>query len=1207
MADGKVTIKAVLDASGVKKGLGEVKDALDRLDPSAISDVGSAGKGAEDGLEGAAKAADKAADSAGKAGKGAQDVAKGAGEAADALGKAEGKASGLGDKLQSAGKGMERLGDGLDKVKSFGDSYTKSVTLPIVGAGTAAVAAAVDMDSALTDVRKTVDGTEEQYEALKEAAVEFSRTNAVSASEMLSIEALGAQLGFGIDELQEFGRVASGLDIATNMDAETAATEMAHFANIMGMSHDDIGAYGSTIVDLGNHMATTESDISHMAQRIAGAGKQVGMSEADVLGMAAALSSVGIEAEAGGTAISTIMSNIDMDVASGGENLEAWAAQAGMSADEFAAAWGADVPGALSALLQGMSQGVEEGGNMALMLDELGISSIRQTDTLKRLAGAGDLMSDSIGLANGAWAENTALQAEVDNRNGSLAAQFEMLKNRVTEVAAEVGEPLATALMEAVEAAQPLFDALKRGADAFADMDEGQQRMILGAVGAVAGLGPLLSIVGRLGGPVKALGGAFQALGSLGSSMEGAAGSAGKLIGAGGKAGLFGVAAGLAAVAGALAVNAWLDYKKAVEDAELATSGFLDAQGVGLQDAYSQAGQGVDDLRSRIQESQDVIAQTADMVRGWQDAWSDLGSQQQSLDYYLGVIDELAGKASLTKDEQLKLNDAVDHYNQITGDTLSVDESFNLSKTRDELQQTAKEWYNAAAAAQYEAQMEELVQQRGELQQQKNDALKVLQDAQQAYNEAATNYLSTTGADQDYWDVVMRSRKSTLEDAQEAYDTLSASVEACDDAMDEMAKRAASSDQEMLSATQRNSELAVALDTAGISAADFTEYLAAMGGNAETVGNLSGDAVDKLVGTYQYMATVADDMQVDTAELTAQMHEAGITTADMAAVGEENFARLYREAGEDMDLLKQKIDEYTGADITNEADLDADQALAEAESLEQQVDGALTPKEIEVGSDTTAAVAALDALQALGIEDKEFTVSENGTVETASGQVIELDGLEVGDKSFKVTDDGTVEVLDKKTNTLANYKLPDKTLKVTEQGCGAVQSRLDEVHARAYNDSMAVNVSAPGASQTLSYMQQIRQMGGNVSLTVGISRIVSETVKQTKNARGGFVPGHAAGGIFTDPVLTNVGWVGERGAEAVVGSNAGTAIVPIENRRYMAPFADAVADAMGQRGASTVVHNHYNVGGITYDTDSAVARCVGSLVRAAGIDARRRG
>lgn len=394
----------------------------------------------------------------------------------------------LADKIKSVGSGMQTAGRAM----------TTGFTVPVIAAGSATAKAAIDIDTSLTGVRKTVDGTEEQYQELKDAAVEFSETNAVSASQILDIQALGAQLGFAIDELDEFGQVVSGLDIATNMDADQAATEMAQFANITKMSHDEISNYGSTIVGLGNNFATTEADISAMAMRLAASGTQVGMSQSDILGLATALSSMGVEAEAGGTAISTIMAQIDKDIALNKESVETWASTAGVSAQDFAAAWKNDPVSALSAVLSGMEEATAEGGNMSVMLDELGIESIRQTDVMKRLAGNSQFVADAVSTANDEWAKNTALQKEVDNRNESLAAKYEVLKNRVIAVADDVGGPLADAMLDVVNDAEPLIQAISDGAQAFADMDEESQKLVLSAVGIAAAFGPALNIFGKL-------------------------------------------------------------------------------------------------------------------------------------------------------------------------------------------------------------------------------------------------------------------------------------------------------------------------------------------------------------------------------------------------------------------------------------------------------------------------------------------------------------------------------------------------------------------------------------------------------------------------------------------------------------------------------------------------------------------------------------
>ncbi len=418
------------------------------------------------------------------------------------LGRAGAKVEEFGERLEAPGQRVEKIGGAL----------TRTLTPALIAMGAAGVAAAVEVDDSLTGVRKTVDGTEEQYQKLKQAAVDFSKTNAVSASQILDIQALGAQLGYNIEELQEFGEVVSGLDIATNMSADEAATELAQFANIMGMAHGQTRNYGSTIVALGNSFATTEADISHMAMRIAGAGKSIGLTEADVLGLATALSSMGIEAEAGGTAISTIMATIDKDVAMNASSIETWAQTANMSVADFKQAWGSDAVGALSAVLVGMDGAVQSGGNMSQMLDDLGIKSIRQTDTMKRLANNSEFLGRAVEKANAAWGENSALDAEVANRNESLSAQFEMLKNRVFAIAESYGGPLCRGMLDVVEAAEPLIDALASGAKAFADLDEDQQRVVLGALALSAAVGPLLSVLGKGMQTVKGVGKGMQSL-----------------------------------------------------------------------------------------------------------------------------------------------------------------------------------------------------------------------------------------------------------------------------------------------------------------------------------------------------------------------------------------------------------------------------------------------------------------------------------------------------------------------------------------------------------------------------------------------------------------------------------------------------------------------------------------------------------------------
>lgn len=391
------------------------------------------------------------------------------------------------------------------RVADFGDSLTKKVTVPMSIVGGYCVKQATNFDTAIANLRKTSDLTEDQLKALGDAALDASTKQPVDAATIVNIEAMGAQLGIADDNLQSFAKTVSGLDIATNMDADTAATEMARFANITGMSESQFENYGSTIVAIGNNMATTESEVSSLAQRFASSGTAAGMSQADILGLSGALSSLGVKAEMGGSALSQTINAIGVAVSNGGDDLQAFADAAGMTADEFAQAWGDDAAGTFNTLVEEMGKSVAAGGDVNVMLSDLGITGIRQSDVMRRLVdsteavtGKQSVLAGALDLSRNAWEENTALQNEVDQRNESMQSRLDVLKNKVNEVAITVGTPLTEALIDALDALQPLFEGVADAAQAFADMDEQDQRAILSMAGIAAAAGPVLSTFGRI-------------------------------------------------------------------------------------------------------------------------------------------------------------------------------------------------------------------------------------------------------------------------------------------------------------------------------------------------------------------------------------------------------------------------------------------------------------------------------------------------------------------------------------------------------------------------------------------------------------------------------------------------------------------------------------------------------------------------------------
>lgn len=405
----------------------------------------------------------------------------------------------------SLGASMTQLGQNIDATIS-------KLTALGVGIGVLggyAVNASIAFESSFAGVRKTVDATEEQFQGLAQAAREMALTKPIDVNDVNLIMELGGQLGIARESLVDFASVVADLNVSTDLGVEDAATDLARFANITGMAADDFDRFGATIVALGNNSAATESEIAEFAMRLSGAAAAAGFSESAILAVSAAMASVGLNAEAGGTAMSRLITDIDKSVALGTESLTLWAETAGMSAAEFTEAWRNDPPQALNAVIDGITRFSDAGGSLAVKLEELDITEIRQSDTVRRLANAHGLMARELELADQAWADNTALTNEASQRYATTESQLQILKNRLQDAAITLGDQLKPALVEIGRGLVDFAAGAMSAIGSIAQLTSGFSGVGLAMVAAVAASGKITTM----------LGGAVTAIGNLGTAF----------------------------------------------------------------------------------------------------------------------------------------------------------------------------------------------------------------------------------------------------------------------------------------------------------------------------------------------------------------------------------------------------------------------------------------------------------------------------------------------------------------------------------------------------------------------------------------------------------------------------------------------------------------------------------------------------------------
>ena len=401
----------------------------------------------------------------------------------------------------------------------------------------------VEFESAIAGVEKTVDATDAEMEALTKGIRDLALEIPASTTEIASVAEAAGQLGIATEDILDFTEVMIKLGTSTNMSATEAADALARLSNITDMDPSDYERLGSVIVDLGNKTATTETEIVEMATRLAATGDLVGLSVPQILAMSAALSSLGIEAEAGGTAAAKLFKKLETAVQGYGPALEAVERTgmelrelellesnqssvfketadsigltstelgkyidnikllgqvsdiSGTTAEDFVKAWGTDAVSALDLFITGLGDMEASGGNAVNALNEIaGFTEVRLSNAILALASSGGILSETMDIAASAWEDNSALAEEAAKRYETTESKVTLLKNAVGNLEVALGEDF-------MAAAEPVIEGLTgiaAGAASAAEESPALASALAGVGGALGGLAGLATVAGGI-------------------------------------------------------------------------------------------------------------------------------------------------------------------------------------------------------------------------------------------------------------------------------------------------------------------------------------------------------------------------------------------------------------------------------------------------------------------------------------------------------------------------------------------------------------------------------------------------------------------------------------------------------------------------------------------------------------------------------------
>ena len=381
--------------------------------------------------------------------------------------------------------------------------------IAVFGTLAASVRAGSALETALADVRKTTNLSSEALYGLTQNFQIISREIPIAVSELLDMAKVAGQLGItGAENVERFADTVARLSIATDVTGEQGATNLARFLQATGTSMDDMGTEAERVANVLNQLenttASTAAEILQMTSYTQGLSSQAGLTTDEILALNAALLSLGVKAEAGGSAVVRTMAKIQEAASSGSSELAAFAENADMTVEEFQALVDNAPLDALVALADGMSATAESGGNLNDVLNELNINEVRERRTLLALAQGNETLTAAIEEARRESFLMNSLNKEVQIQSETLASQVQILKNRFIELAQDIGQRTVPVikelnefllnLMDTIEALMPLIVGLSVAAGTRLAISLGSAllRPIGKVITAVSTLGPVL-------------------------------------------------------------------------------------------------------------------------------------------------------------------------------------------------------------------------------------------------------------------------------------------------------------------------------------------------------------------------------------------------------------------------------------------------------------------------------------------------------------------------------------------------------------------------------------------------------------------------------------------------------------------------------------------------------------------------------------------
>lgn len=292
-----------------------------------------------------------------------------------------------------------------------------------------------------------------EYFAMARQVQRLGREIPIATNEIADMVAAGLRMGVAKDEVIGFTRTAAMMADSFEMPAGQLADDMGKIAGLFHIPIPRIGELADAINYLDDNAQSKGSEIIDVMRRIGGMAQTLKMPAKEAAALGSTFLSLGSSAEVAGTASNAIMQILGAATAKS-KRVRVGLSSIGFDPEDVQASMAKDATGTILRLLDKLNSLPSE----QRMVAASRIFGAEYGDDIAKLASGADEYRRQLALVNGEQNKGS-MSREFNARLKTVGAQWQLTKNRLTEVAVVIGEALLPAVSDLMNAAAPAVEA----------------------------------------------------------------------------------------------------------------------------------------------------------------------------------------------------------------------------------------------------------------------------------------------------------------------------------------------------------------------------------------------------------------------------------------------------------------------------------------------------------------------------------------------------------------------------------------------------------------------------------------------------------------------------------------------------------------------------------------------------------------------------